>query len=405
MMLAAKLKPQPSAAQMPAGQLMACVVDEVTRETVRSVAVQLGWQNPKLPEGGAQAALGAIRSAAAPALLIVDISDSEDPLGAVQTLAGLCGTETRIIAIGFVNDVGFYRRLVEIGAADYLVKPISGQMLSDAIQNATRHDNRDPARARPARVVAMIGARGGVGATTLAISVASTMAEEKRLRVVLLDLDLHFGNLALSLDIEPGRGLREILSNPDRIDGLLIRSAMSSAGERLRILAAEEPLEDAIELGHAGLDVLVGDLGGSADCIVIDTPRALNGLNRHVLGIADVIGVVTEQSLTAMRDTQRLLGLIKGMRADANIAVIANRVGGIAGEVGRADFERGIGARIDFTVPFDPKAAAAAAERAKALVTVTRDAKTAAELKKLAVLLAGTTPAKKPSFMKRILRK
>ena len=209
----------------------------------------------------------------------------------------------------------------------------------------------------------------------------------------------------MSLDIEPGRGLREILSNPDRIDSLLIRSAMSGASERLRILAAEEPLEDSIELGHGGLDALIADLAGSADCIVVDMPRTLSGLSRHVLVTADIVGIVAEPSLPAMRDTQRLLGLIRGMRADANIAVIVNRVGGVAGEVSLADFERGIGVKIDFAIPHDAKAAATAVERAKPLVSVTRDAKLGAELRTLAALLAGTTPAKKLSFVKRMMRK
>ncbi len=387
------------------GQFMACVMDEITRETVRLVAAQLDWHNLKISDGGVDTALGSINPLALPAFLLVDISDSDDPIAALDALCVRCGGATKIVAIGLLNDVGLYRRLIELGVSDYLVKPVSGKMLGDAIKAASTAGLREPEAAKSARTIAVIGARGGVGATTLAVSAAWSMAQDQGLRVVLLDLDLHFGSLALSLDIEPGRGLREILTNPDRIDSLLINSTINHATERLSILVAEEPLEDHIEVGHEGLDALLADLRGEADCIVVDIPRSLTALSRHMLGLADVIAIVTDLSLPALRDTQRLLHLIKMLHRDAKVTVIANRIGGIAGEVGRADFERGIGAKIDFAVPVDNKAATAAAERAKPLVTVSRNAATVSEINNFAQSLTGQVPAPKPSLVKRIIGK
>jgi pilus assembly protein CpaE len=407
-MLAAKIDsrpPEPPAQTITRGALLASVADDVTRETVKAVLAQLGWQNAKCREGGAEAALDFIKADGVPALLLVDISGSADPLDAIEALIAVCGGDTKLVAIGLENDVGLYRRLVERGVSDYLVKPVQSQVLLDAVLSAMRAERSEPAQARAARVVAIIGARGGVGATTIATSAAWTMAKEKQQRVVLLDLDLHFGSLALSLDLEPGRGLREILTNPDRVDSLLIRSAMSKAGEGLRVLAAEEPLEDVLPGNQAGLDALLADLAGSTDCVVIDVPRVLTGLNRHALAIADMVAIVSEQSLPAMRDTQRLLALVKTLRADAHAVVVANRVGGVAGEIGRADFERGIGAKVDFSVPADTKAAIAAAERAKAFVEVARDAKCLAELRRLASALAGAGQVRKLSLFKRMLGK
>jgi pilus assembly protein CpaE len=407
-MLAAKIDsrpPEPTAQAATRGTLLASIGDDLTRETVKAVLAQLGWQNAKCRDGGAEAALELVKTAGAPALLLVDISGSTDPLDAIEALLVVSGTDTKLLAIGLENDVGLYRKLIERGVSDYLVKPVQSQTLLQAIQSATRAERAEPAPARAARVVAIVGARGGVGATTVASSVAWTMAKEKQLRVVLLDLDLHFGSLALGLDLEPSRGLREILANPERVDSLLLRSAMTKVCDGLRVLAAEEPLEDALPANPAGLDALLADLAGSTDCVVIDVPRALNGLSRHAFAIADIIGVVSEQSLSAMRDTQRLLSLARTMRGDAKTVVIANRVGGVAGEIGRPDFERGIGGKIDFAIPFDAKAALAAAERAKVFVDVARDAKGLAELRRLAVALAGTEQTRKLSFLKRILGK
>jgi pilus assembly protein CpaE len=205
--------------------------------------------------------------------------------------------------------------------------------------------------------------------------------------------------------LEPGRGFREILANPDRIDSLLIRSSMSTVSDRLRVLASEEPLDDTIDVEAEGLDALVTDLNGSSDCVVVDLPRSLDGLSRHVLARADVVGIVTEQSLPAMRDTQRLLALFKAIRADGKTVVVANRVGGVSGEIGRVDFERGIGAKVDFSIPFDTKTAIAAAERAKAFVDVARDAKTASALRELANELSGIGRPAKASFLRRMLGK
>src|SRR5207302_8126765 len=122
----------------------------------------------------------------------------------------------------------------------------------------------------------------------------------------LIDLDLQFGNLALGLDLEPGRGLREALEHPERIDSLLITGAMNGTTERLRVLAAEEPLDDHPQLDPASVDPLLAALDENFDCIIVDLPRTLDGMARRLLARADTIVIVTDLSLTAMRDTQRL---------------------------------------------------------------------------------------------------
>jgi pilus assembly protein CpaE len=389
------------------GGYVASIGDAVTRGTVKSAAAQLGWHNLKLREGGAVEALAFIQAHGAPKFLMVDLSDSEDPAEAMAGIVAACGMGVAMVAIGQVNDIGLYRRLIGMGVSDYLVKPVSSQILAEAAQAACRSE---PPAAAPAakasRTIAMIGARGGVGVTTLAISSAWTLSQEDRTPVVLLDLDLHFGSAALSLDIAPARGLHEILANPDRIDRLLVDSSMSRVGERLNLLAAEEPLEDGVDFGGEGFDALAASLAGGGDCVLIDLPRTLDRLGRHVLRVADVVVLVTEPSLQGMRDTQRLLALVNGKRSDADILVVANRVGGVAGEVGQTDFEHGIGARIDVSIPFDVRAATAAAEQGKPMAAVARSTKTLGGLRSLAAGLAGSgAPKAKPSLIERMLGK
>ncbi len=377
----------------PKGLFLAAISDATTREIVKSVAAQLGWESVNVLDGGPEAALASIQTNSVPSFLVLDISDAADPIAAVEAIAQVCGAETKVVATGDKNDIGLYRRLLSLGVSDYLVKPVTDAALTDAIRKATHTDHREPGGAKTARIIALVGARGGVGTTTLAVSVAWSIAQ--KLQVVLLDLDLHFGSASLSLDLASGRGLREILTSPGRIDSLLIDSAMTKVNDRLRVIDSEEPLEDVLDFGNEGLAGLLAELRGATDYIVVDTPRCLNGPSRQILGVADVVAIVADQSLASMRDTQRLLALVKGMRNDARCVVIANRVGGVAGEVGRADFEAGIGAKIAYTISYDMKAAVTSAEMAKAFVEVAHNAKTLSDLRSMALGLMG--PEAKPA--------
>ena len=393
----------PGAVPASAGRFLAGLKDDVTRETARAVAIQLGWRNPEVHDGGVETLASLVKGAAPPAFLLVDISGADDPLAAMDVLAAECGEATRVVVVGLENDVGLYRRLLAMGVSDYLVKPVSSPVLAEAIQAATRVDDPQPVHPRAARVIAMIGSRGGVGATAMAVSAGCLLSRDRR--VVVLDLDLHFGSAALTLDLETGRGLHEILANPDRIDSLLLGSAMTTATDGLKILGGEDSLENNLDAGSAGVTALLASLSTSVDCIIVDLPRLLNDLSRQVLAAADTIVVITDQSLPAMRDTRRLLNLAKAQEGGARTLVIANRVGGVAGEVGRADFERGIAAKIDISVPFDAKAAVAAAERGKSLADVARNPATLAALQSVAAGLMGATAPVKPSLLARLLSK
>jgi pilus assembly protein CpaE len=395
----------PSAADEAECRLLACIGDPATRETVSLLVAQLGWSQAKVYEGGIPMAAQAIDPVNAPTLLVVDIADDADPMASLDALAEHCPPDTKVIVIGGVNDIHLYRRLLSIGILDYLVKPVSRDHLHEAFLRATKPVERTaaPAAAKQTRLIAMIGARGGVGTTTLAAGLGWCLSEEQKQRVALVDLDLQFGNLALSLDLEPGRGLREAMEHPERIDSLLIAGAMSSSSERLRVLAAEEPLDDQPLLDPGSVDPLITALNDSFDCIIADLPRSLDGMGRRLLARADTVAVVTDLSLAAMRDTHRLLGLIAILKPGGKPLVIVNRAGALPrGEIARAEFEKGIQRKIDAIVPYDLKAASAMAEHGKALPAASRSGKATAEIRRLAGLLTGGAKEKPRSLVKRL---
>jgi pilus assembly protein CpaE len=374
----------------PVVRLVALLADEVTREAVTRAASQLGWTDAVVRAGGLGKAAKSVDPAKPPAVVLVDIAEEGEPDGALRDLVTRCGPNTRVVALGTLNDVTLFRKLTALGVADYLVKPVSSEVLCDALRRAYRSEGEATDPKRRARIHAFIGARGGVGTSTLALGTAWVLMNEHKLQTALIDLDLHFGNLALSLDLEPGRGLRHALEHPERTDSLLLASAMVKGDEKLPVLASEESLEELLRFDPASATALLAALAQDYDCLIVDVPRSLDGASRQVLGAADNTIIVTDLSLAALRDSFRLTGLVKSLGANANPIVVGSQTGALhRGEIGRAEFERGLGNALDFAVPFDPKTARAMAVTGKTMPAAEASSKSAGEIRRLATRLAG----------------
>jgi CheY-like chemotaxis protein len=203
----------------------AFVCDDATADMLRPVAVEHGWSPEKVNKGGLRNAVQSLSVSASPNILFVDLSESADPLNDINALAEVCEPGTIVIAAGTVNDVRLYRDLVASGIHDYLLKPFTVDQLRDTFAHAQMilSGPRGEAQAdKPHVMAAVIGVRGGVGASTIATSLAWLLGEKAHRSTALLDLDVHFGTGALALDLEPGRGLTDAIENPSRIDGLFI---------------------------------------------------------------------------------------------------------------------------------------------------------------------------------------
>lgn len=355
-------------------------VDEVTRATMARVADARGWLGAPVHAGGVEAAIETLADVATPSLLVVDLSQSPDPMGEVERLAEVCDPGTRVITLGAMNDVYLYRALMDFGVTDYLLKPVSSEMLDEAIARAEQADNAEPETKKAdgppsglGRLIAVVGARGGVGATTVAVNTAWQLAHDKGARVALVDLDLYFGSVALALDLESGRGFREALENPDRIDALFIERAMVRAADNLFVLAAEESLEKPFSFDPEALDLLISSLRRDFDHVVLDLPRFAARTQMAALSDDGVLTVVADPSLAGLRDTLRLVRLAKDSGTELRTDIVVNRAGAAkTGELTQADFERDGELRVSATVPFDPKAMAEAAGAGKTLHEVSK---------------------------------
>jgi pilus assembly protein CpaE len=379
-------------------RLLACLGDPGSMQVVRDFAIAQRWRNASIVEGGIVAAQGQLQQQAAPNLLIVDLDDAEDPVQALYALADLCPPEMSVITIGQRNDLNLYRDLMELGVTDYLPKPITVPMLERALKRGKRSQGGGE-DAQKAQIITMMGARGGVGTTTVAAGLAWCLAHLQHRNVALVDLDLHFGNLALNLDLVPGPGLREALEYPARIDTRLLASAILHESPQLSVLAAEESLIDQPQVAAGAADALATVLRADCDFIIVDLPRHLDDSVRRMITIGSTIGIVTDLSLSAARDTLRLAEFNKILSPTAKHIVIGNQVGSPhRGEVGRPEFERVVGLNLDFAIPFEPQTALTTSSTGTALPAALRNSKATLEIIAMAQQLSGAEAPQKRSF-------
>ena len=371
----------------------AYLCDEAALDVLRPVVIELGWQPEKCNKGGLRNAIQSLSVSASPNILMVDLSESGDPLNDINALAEVCEPGTVVIACGQVNDVRLYRDLLASGIHDYLLKPLSASMLRDSLNNAqavfAAPRLSDEEKAKRHISTAVIGTRGGVGASTLATSIAWNFSAERKLSTALLDLDVHFGTGALALDLEPGRGLTDAIDNPSRIDGLFIERAMIRANDNLAILSAEAPINQPLMTDGSAFMQLQDEFRHAFEMTVVDMPRNMMINFPHLLNEVNVAVLATEMSLASARDSIRILSWLKTNAPHAVPIVVANKVQPGAAEISKADFEASIERKIDVVVPFDQKAAANAAKLGKTFVEANGGSKAAGAMKQLASRIIG----------------
>ena len=371
------------------------ICDESSLDVLRPVVIEMGWQPEKCNKGGLRNAVQSLSISASPNILMVDLSESGDPLNDINALAEVCEPGTVVIAIGQVNDVRLYRDLLASGIHDYLLKPLSPGQLRDALAQAqtvfmTPKQN-DAAVAKQHISTAVIGTRGGVGASTLATSLAWMFSADNKLPTALLDLDIHFGTGALSLDLEPGRGLTDAIENPSRIDGLFIERAMIRANDNLAILSAEAPINTPLMTDGAAFVQLEEEFRQAFEMTVIDLPRNMLINFPQLLNDVNVIVLATELTLASARDSIRVLSWLKSNAPHAQVLVVANKVQSGIAEISKADFEASIERKIAYSIPYDFKAAANAAKLGQTFADANRTSKASIVMRDLAKTVLGAS--------------
>lgn len=392
-------------------QFAAFVCDPGVTEALVPILSEHEWPLDSVATGGIENAIRTLGASPSPRYLVVDLSDSTDPQGDVDSLAEVCEPGTSVIALGTQNDVSLYRSLIDSGIIEYFVKPVTTDEIRMALLNAEqalRMAEEGP-QGQPEeevkRCVCVIGVRGGTGASLVASSAAWMIANEIDRSVALLDLDIHFGTDALVFDLEPGRGLIDALDNPSRVDSLFIERAVIKESEKLSVLSAEAALTEGTVADPAALSHLIEQLRTNYDVVMIDAPRTMVAQYQMILTESTDIILVTDLSLAATRDTIRMLNLIKDVAPNATVHLLANRVGsGGPVEVNQKDFEASVERKVDWILPFDPKTVVLAAQRAKPLPQAAPNSKLVSLIKSISEEIVGAKAEKKgASFIKNLM--
>ncbi len=365
------------------GGILGVLHDQTTLERLQDVIRELQLDDELVVTDTLDAALRRMRSGSLPRILVLDVADLAAPIAEVGAARAVGGAELELVALGTVNDVALYRDLLSAGASDYLVKPLSRDALTAIVEK------RQPTASGTGQVIVFVGSRGGVGATTTAVACSWLLAEERAERTALLDLDLHFGTVALKLDTDPGSGLCEALEQPSRIDSLFIERALIKVSEHLSILAAETSAAQHLIIDGGAIDMLLYELRRKFPRVVVDLPRGATPTQRVVLSAASHVVIICERSLAGLRDTIRLQTLVREQAPQVRLWLVEAGISGERALIGRGEFEKGVGKAFDARLSYDPKAVGGAANSGQPLPVAAPRSPVVRDLAQFTALLAG----------------
>lgn len=330
---------------------MAFLLDDQTESALRGgLADQLN--SVTIRRGGIRAAVRSLKNEESPRVLLVDVSGLEDdPVKALDDLAAVCSPDIKVIVLGDRADIEFYRLVTRrLGVDEYLRKPLTRDAVSSLIGPYIAGAEPEQDRNRGGRVVAVCGARGGVGATTIAANLALQISEQTRSHVALLDLHLRGGHAALMLGERPGPGLRAALEDPEHVDGLLLDRVAIAVGDRMRVIAAEESLNSDPTPTAAGVARVIKLLRQRFNVIVIDMPMPPSPAEREALLLARQALIVIQPDVASLRDAQQAKRLINSHIGAGRVLTVLNRStmpGGLKADM----IEQGLGEKPEVVIP------------------------------------------------------
>jgi pilus assembly protein CpaE len=344
--------------------------------------------------GGVAAAVEAYRSSPTPNVILLE-SDTrgEDILAGLDELSEVCDEGTRVIVIGRFNDIVLYRELIRRGVSEYLMAPVQPIDVVGAICGLFSAPDAKPV----GRVIAVVGAKGGVGASTVAHNVAWAIARDLSLDSVVADLDLAFGTAGLDYNQDPPQGVADAVFSPDRIDTAFIDRLLSRCTDHLSLLAAPATLDRVYDFSAEAFEPVFDALRASVPCVVLDVPHVWNAWTRRVLVGADDILIVAAPDLANLRNAKNLVDLLRGARPnDRRPFYCLNQVGvPKRPEIKPADFAKALEDEPLAVIPFEPQVFGTASNNGQMIAEVAAGHRTADMFRQLAQMLTGRAAAKK----------
>jgi pilus assembly protein CpaE len=344
--------------------------------------------------GGVAAAAEAYRNSPTPNVILLE-SDTrgEDILAGLDELSEVCDEGTRVVVIGRFNDIVLYREMIRRGVSEYLMAPVLPIDVVGAICGLFSAPDAKPV----GRVIAVVGAKGGVGSSTVAHNVAWAIARDLSLDSVVADLDLAFGTAGLDYNQDPPQGVADAVFSPDRIDTAFIDRLLSRCTDHLSLLAAPATLDRVYDFSAEAFEPVFDALRASVPCVVLDVPHAWNAWTKRVLVGADDILIVAAPDLANLRNAKNLVDLLRGARPnDRRPFYCLNQVGvPKRPEIKPADFAKALEDGPLAVIPFEPQVFGTASNNGQMIAEVAAGHRTADMFRQLAQVLTGRAAAKK----------
>jgi pilus assembly protein CpaE len=407
---------QPDHAAPPAGEYIApaprvsvqafCETKE-TAAAVESAAKDRRLSKAHLTAkmGGIAAAIEVYGSMPTPNVIILESRPGSDILVQLDDLSGVCDPGTRVVVIGSEEDDAPYRELVRRGVNDYIVGPVD---TLDVVRSICSLFSASQA-AVTGRVIAIVGAKGGVGASTVAHNVAWMIARDLALDSVVIDLDLAFGTASLDYNQDPLQGIANAVFQPDRPDTALVERLLAKCSERLSLLAAPATLDRVYDFGAEAFDAIIDTLRMTTPCIVLDIPHQWSAWTKRALVGADDILIVAEPDLPNLRNAKNMLNVLKASRPnDRPPLYCLNQVGmPKRPEIDIGEFAKAIESRPIAAIPFDSKMFGTASNNGQMIAEISASHRTTLLFQEIAEQLTGRGEFKKPrgSFLSPIMQK
>ena len=344
--------------------------------------------------GGAAAAVEAYKNAPTPNVIVLEApADRNNLIEQLDELAHSCDAGTKVVVVGRTNDIVLYRQLMARGVNEYLVAPFDAVDFVQAISQLFRAPGAKPL----GRLVAVVGAKGGVGASTVAHNLAWCLASFTDMATIVADLDLAFGTAGLNYNQDPPQGIAEAVFAPERVDGTLVDRLLSKCGDNLSLLAAPATLDRTLDFSETSLDALLDALRSSTPWIVLDIPHVWTGWARRTLIAADDLVVVANPDLANLRNTKNLMDAFKAARPhDHPPRLVLNGAGMMKRpEIAAAEFAKSVDANPIAVIPHDAKLFGSAANNGQMIAEIEPKGKTAQIFVELASTIAGRVDAAK----------
>lgn len=340
--------------------IVAVVHDTATKNQLMEFLNEFGGSNFEVSMGSLGGVVERIRKTGCPSSLIVDISDESSPISNLEVLASNCDPNVKVIVLGDYDNIALYRDILAMGATDYLVKPVSRELLLDALHKG---DAEKPAlhfENSPAQTIAVYGIRGGVGATTVVANIGWVLANIFDHKVAMTDFNLCNGSLALDLGLASSSVFSDLLMDPSRIDEVFVKRTTQVAGKNLAVLCSDGGLDRSPDIAADSLSRLMDILKIQYQFVIQDLPRSSYDQSIELLNAADSRILVINKTLAAVRDCRRLISRISNQDNRQTLVILNNITQSTRNDVPLLKIQTFIKHPVDLIIPYEKYRMAAA---------------------------------------------